>query len=200
MAEALPYIMAASTVYNVGRQINADYKADQMQKKLLEENKPIGWDEALTQAQQTLNPIYDKQIQQVMKQSDKDLMARGFYGQMPGDVLSQARQWDVQRDKAGAVTNLAKQTQSQSQANAMQAHQLAAQYALGQGAQRLQAYPQILSGLEHGSTQHIFDGLQLYLNAIKLGLNPFGGPDFPGSSGIPAQTNQHTPGKYPLPY
>lgn len=153
MAEALPFIMAGvstvSAIDNMSRQNRAEQQAQQMQQQLQEQNKPIGWDEALAQAQQTLNPIYDKQLEQVMRQSDKDLISRGFYGQLPGDALGQSRRWNVLNDKTTAIASLAGQTKNQSQQNALQANQLAMQYALGQGNMRLQALPQTWENLQN---------------------------------------------------
>lgn len=115
--------------------------AKRMQDQVLANNKPLSWDQALAQATQQLSPIYDKQLPEIMRQSDKDLISRGLYGQLPGDALGQSRRWDVLNDKQTAINNLAAQTQGMSQQNALNAYQMAMQNALGQSNMRTQAFP-----------------------------------------------------------
>lgn len=192
MAEAIPFVMplvgTVSAISNMSHQNKAAQQARQMQKQLQEQNKPIGWEEAWAQAQQSLNPIYDKQLEQVMRQSDKDLIARGFYGQLPGDALAQSRRWDVLNDKTAAIANLANQTKNQSQQNALNANQLAMQYALGQGNLRLQQWPQTWNTLTQLDTtwsnllgygkspteDDLTDGLQKLYDAASVGQLPPG--------------------------
>ncbi len=105
--------------------------------KQLQEMAPptLSYDEALEQAQGVLNPLYDEQLEKNLQAVDRGNLSRGFYGQMPGDALKLSRALDVERARAGQIASLAQQMQGQSQQQALQQQQLAAQYALGRGQQ-----------------------------------------------------------------
>ena len=105
--------------------------------KQLQEMAPptLSYDEALEQAQGVLNPLYDEQLEKNLQAVDRGNLSRGFYGQMPGDALKRSTALDVERARAGQIASLAQQMMGQSQQNALQQQQLAAQYALGRGQQ-----------------------------------------------------------------
>lgn len=90
----------------------------------------LSWEEAMKRATETLTPIYDEQLQKTLEDVDKELIRRGFFGQLPGAVLSGERATDVERAKAAAIAALAGQMQGQSEQNALAQQQLAAQWAL----------------------------------------------------------------------
>jgi hypothetical protein len=105
--------------------------------KQLQEMAPptLSYDEALEQAQGVLNPLYDEQLEKNLQTVDRGNLSRGFYGQMPGDALKRSTALDVERARAGQIASLAQQMKGQSQLQALQLQQLAAQYALGRGQQ-----------------------------------------------------------------
>ena len=94
----------------------------------------LGWDEAMRQATETLNPIYDERMQQTLGNVDKELIQRGFFGQLPGAALAGSRAADVERAKAAAIASLGGQMQSQSQDQALAQQRLAAEWAMNQSA------------------------------------------------------------------
>ena len=103
--------------------------------KQLQEMAPptLGYDEALEQAQGVLNPLYDEQLEKNLQAIDRSNIARGFYGQMPGDAFKRSTAAEIESARAGQIASLAQQMQGQSQLQALQQQQLAAQYALGRG-------------------------------------------------------------------
>lgn len=80
--------------------------------------------DALQQAQSIVNPLFDQQLDNTMKNMDYQNMQRGFYGQLPGDVLKNARALDVERSRASQTSNLAQQLFQQSQANSLAQQQM----------------------------------------------------------------------------
>lgn len=86
----------------------------------------------MKRARETLTPIYDEQMQKTLENVDKELMARGFYGQLPGDVLKGARATDIERAKAAAIAALGGQMQTQSEEQALATQKLAAEWAINQ--------------------------------------------------------------------
>ena len=105
--------------------------------KQLQEMAPptLSYDEALEQAQGVLNPLYDEQLEKNLQAVDRSNIARGFYGQMPGDAFKRSTAAEIESARAGQIASLAQQMQGQSQLQALQQQQLAAQYALGRGQQ-----------------------------------------------------------------
>ena len=135
MAEiAVPALISgAAAIGSSAIQANAQKQAA----KQLQEMAPptLSYDEALEQAQGVLNPLYDEQLEKNLQTVDQGNLSRGFYGQMPGDALKRSTALDVERARAGQIASLAQQMQGQSQQQALQQQQLAAQYALGRGQQ-----------------------------------------------------------------
>lgn len=95
----------------------------------------LSYDEALQQAEDVLNPLYDEQLEEALQAIDRSNIARGFYGQMPGDAFKRSTAAEIESARAGQIASLAQQMQGQSQLQALQQQQLAAQYALGRGQQ-----------------------------------------------------------------
>jgi hypothetical protein len=147
--EALPFIQAGATIFGVGNQIYQQNQAQQQMQRAMKENPALTLDQAWQQAQTVLNPVYDKQIADVMRQSDKDLLARGFYGQLSGDALGQSRRLDALNAKQTAIASLANSMAGQSKDRALQYQQLAIQNALGQGNLANQTWQGVV-GAAHG--------------------------------------------------
>jgi hypothetical protein len=71
-------------------------------------------DQANEQSGKTLNPIYDKIVDKNLSNLDKSNMARGFYGQLPGDVLKRSTEGDLRNQQSAAIANLSNQLVGQS--------------------------------------------------------------------------------------
>lgn len=121
MAPILPIIQGATALVGLGQMLTPP-KAPQAPPVL-------SWDQAMTQAQAQLNPLYQEQLQKTMQTVDHNNVARGFYGQMPGDAFKNARALDVERARLAAISGLANQMQGQSQDRASQYALSAAQNA-----------------------------------------------------------------------
>ncbi len=101
----------------------------------------------MRQATETLNPIYDERMQQTLRNVDKELIQRGFFGQLPGAALAGSRAADVERAKAAAIASLGGQMQTQSQEQALAQQRLAAEWALNQSNLWNQMQQQKIQGL-----------------------------------------------------
>ena len=119
----------------------------------------------MRQATETLNPIYDERMQQTLRNVDKELIQRGFFGQLPGAALAGSRAADVERAKAAAIASLGGQMQTQSQEQALAQQRLAAEWALNQSNlwnQMQQQKIQGLGNLLHTSLYYPLDYAQAY--------------------------------------
>lgn len=135
MAEvAVPALISgAAAIGSSAINANAQRKAAQQVQDMAPPT--LSYDEALEQAQGVLNPLYDEQLMGNLESVDRGNLSRGFYGQMPGDALKRSTALDVERARAGQIASLSQQMMGQSQQNALQQQQLAAQYALNKGQQ-----------------------------------------------------------------
>ena len=135
MAEvAVPALISgAAAIGSSAIQANAQKQAA----KQVQDMAPptLSYDEALRQSGDVLNPLYDKQLEKNLQAVDRSNIARGFYGQMPGDAFKRSTAGEIESARAGQIASLAQQMQGQSQQQALQQQQLAAQYALGRGQQ-----------------------------------------------------------------
>ena len=124
-------INGASALGSSAIQANAQKQAA----KQLQDMAPptLTYDEALKQSQDVLNPLYDEQLEKNLQAVDRSNIARGFYGQMPGDAFKRSTAGEIESARAGQIASLAQQMQGQSQQQALQQQQLAAQYALSKG-------------------------------------------------------------------
>jgi hypothetical protein len=127
VAEALPFIQAALGL----AQLVQTFQGPQVP-PMPEKPPTLGWDEAMRRATETLTPIYDERLQKTLEGVDKELIARGFFGQLPGAALAGARAADVERAKAAAIAALGGQMQSQSEEQALAQQRLAAEWAINQ--------------------------------------------------------------------
>ncbi len=101
----------------------------------------------MRRATETLTPIYDERMQKTLEGVDKELIARGFFGQLPGAALTGARAADVERAKAAAIAALGGQMQSQSEEQALAQQKMAAEWAINQSDLWRQMQQQRQSGL-----------------------------------------------------
>jgi len=120
MAAALPVIAAIGQIAGVVGGV----------KSVIDSFKPkpaappvLSYDQAMSQAQNSLNPIYDKQVSQTLAALDKGATARGFYGQAPADAFNRSTAAQIRGDQASAIANLGAQMQNQSAAQASQFQQ-----------------------------------------------------------------------------
>ena len=200
MAEALPFIQAGATIFGVGNQIYQQNQAQQQMQRAMKENPALTLDQAWQQAQTVLNPVYDKQIADVMRQSDKDLIARGFYGQLSGDALGQSRRLDALNAKQTAIASLANSMAGQSKDRALQYQQLAIQNALGQGNLANQTWQGVVGALPGID----FVSMSETLKRLRQSGEPFGSAKWYDSSvKLPTAltgTSGSGMGGYVLPY
>jgi len=200
MTEALPFIQAGATIFGVGNQIYQQNQAQQQMQRAMKENPALTLDQAWQQAQTVLNPVYDKQIADVMRQSDKDLIARGFYGQLPGDALGQSRRFDALNAKQTAIASLANTMEGQSKDRALQYQQLAIQNALGQGNLANQTWQGVVGALPGID----FVSMSETLKRLRQSGEPFGSAKWYDSSvKLPTAltgTSGSGMGGYVLPY
>ena len=143
MAEALPFIQGALGLAQLAQTVAGPPAPPPAPKA----PPTLGWDEAMRQATETLNPIYDERMQQTLRNVDKELIQRGFFGQLPGAALAGSRAADVERAKAAAIASLGGQMQTQSQEQALAQQRLAAEWALNQSNLWNQMQQQKIQGL-----------------------------------------------------
>jgi len=200
MAEALPFIQAGATIFGVGNQIYQQNQAQQQMQKAMKENPALTLDQAWQQARTVLDPVYDKQMVDVMRQSDKDLISRGFYGQLPGDALGQSRRFDALNAKQTAIASLANSMAGQSKDRALQYQQLAIQNALGQGNLANQTWQGVVGALPGID----FVSMSETLKRLRQSGEPFGSAKWYDSSvKLPTAltgTSGSGMGGYVLPY
>jgi hypothetical protein len=72
-------------------------------------NQAPTFEEATSQASAALNPMYDEQMKTTLQNVGNQMKSRGFYGQLPGDILTQNAAAKVEEARAGAVGNMANQ-------------------------------------------------------------------------------------------
>lgn len=143
MAEALPFIQGALGLAQLAQTVSGPPAPPPAPKA----PPTLGWDEAMRQATETLNPIYDERMQQTLRNVDKELIQRGFFGQLPGAALAGSRAADVERAKAAAIASLGGQMQTQSQEQALAQQRLAAEWAMNQSNMWNQTQQQRQAGL-----------------------------------------------------
>lgn len=161
MAEALPFIQGALGLAQLAQTVAGPPAPPPAPKA----PPTLGWDEAMRQATETLSPIYDERMQQTLRNVDKELIQRGFFGQLPGAALAGSRAADVERAKAAAIASLGGQMQTQSQEQALAQQRLAAEWALNQSNLWNQIQQQKIQGLGnllHTSLYYPLDYAQAY--------------------------------------
>ena len=126
-------ISGAAAIGSSAIQANAQKQAAKQVQEMAPPTLTI--EEAEQQAKKLLNPLYDEQLKENLKAIERSNIARGFYGQMPGDAFELSRAAEIESARSDQIASLAQQMQGQSQQQALQQQQLAAQYALGRGQQ-----------------------------------------------------------------
>ena len=88
----------------------------------------LTWDEAVKRASAQLDPLYAEKLQATMDAVDQDLIARGFFGQVPGAVVQRSSAAKIATEKAGQTANLAQELVNRSADEANQILQSQLQY------------------------------------------------------------------------
>lgn len=86
----------------------------------------LSWQDALSQSETVLNPLYQEQMDTTLKELANANKRRGFYGQAPGDLLMQERAAEVEKARLGAIGQMASQLQQAAQARRDQMKQFGA--------------------------------------------------------------------------
>jgi len=85
----------------------------------------LSFEDASSRAAAALNPLYNQQLQGTLKAVERDLIRRGFFGQMPSVPITREEAANVENARAAAIGSLANQMVGQSEQQALQAQQLA---------------------------------------------------------------------------
>ncbi|MES0334792.1 MAG: LysM domain-containing protein [Candidatus Magnetobacterium sp. LHC-1] len=85
----------------------------------------LTWEDAIARAGETLNPVYDQRMDQVMKNVNAKNLQSGFYGQLPGEALKRETAVQEEQNRIMAQKDLANQLVGQSESNALQKQQMA---------------------------------------------------------------------------
>src|SRR5690606_661254 len=103
-------------------------------------------EEAVERAQATLNPLYQEMLNETLRNLQRQQIARGFFGQLPGAALERSTAADIETRRAQQIAQLAEQMVGQEHARAMDIAraQLAAEQARWAGQQ--QNFQNIMSG------------------------------------------------------
>lgn len=117
--EALPWIQAA-----VG--INSIIQSSKTPKK----PPTLGYDEAVQRASRVVDPMYDIRAKETLDALNNQLVARGFYGQRPGDTLVMDKMGDLEAQRMAQIAAMASDMVGRSEANAL------SEWALAQQGQR----------------------------------------------------------------
>lgn len=170
MAEALPFIQGALGLAQLAQTVAGPPAPPPAPKA----PPTLGWDEAMRQATETLSPIYDERMQQTLRNVDKELIQRGFFGQLPGAALAGSRAADVERAKAAAIASLGSQMQTQSQEQALAQQRLAAEWALNQSNLWNQMQQQKIQGLGNLLSTALNYPLQHYQTTLEWPWDTWG--------------------------
>lgn len=159
MAAALPYIQAAGTIFGIGQGLGlwGQPKTSKASASAPAAVPGLSYEEALRQAGDVLNPLYDERLQQSLREVDRHNIARGFFGQLPGAALARSTAADIERARAGQIAGLAQQMIGQSQQAALQQQQLALQQAAQQSQARQGTFGNLLGAI--GTGWNIYRGL-----------------------------------------
>ncbi|MGD9154385.1 MAG: hypothetical protein PVG90_02645 [Bacillota bacterium] len=107
---------AAGTISTIGSLANT-YQSYKNAKN----TKAMSYSNALEQAQNSLNSLYDKNVTNTIGSLNKAAANRGFYGQAAADQLKSNTVADIRANQASDIAKYATQLQSASAANAANA-------------------------------------------------------------------------------
>lgn len=143
MPNALPWIMAGTALINTFR--------PQPSVQLPPPPPTLTMEEARRQAEAILNPLFNEQLQETLRQVQLANIRRGFFGQAPGAELSQRSAADIESRRAQNIAQLASQLQGMTWDQAAQHAQLAMQAAQLQANDplaRMASFASIMGGIQ----------------------------------------------------
>lgn len=117
--EALPWIQAA---IGIGKIIQGS--------KTPQKPPTLSYDEAVQRASGVIDPMYDIRAKEALDALNNQLVARGFYGQRPGDTLVMDKIGDLEAQRIAQIAAMASDMVGRSEANAL------SEWALAQQGQR----------------------------------------------------------------
>ena len=118
--EALPWIQAA---VGIGRIIQGS--------KTPQKPPTLGYDEAVQRASGVIDPMYDIRAKEALDALNNQLVARGFYGQRPGDTLVMDKMGDLEAHRIAQIAAMASDMVGRSEANALSEWALAQRGQMG---------------------------------------------------------------------
>lgn len=140
-------------------------------------------EEAMTQAQAMLNPLYDEMLNETLRNLHQQQIARGFFGQLPGAALERSTAADIRSRQAQQTAQLAEQMRGQEHARAMDIarQQFGAEQA--RWAAQQQNFQNILGGAQMGWNlgREMFGGLDVLQTLGLWGLGNRTDPTIQGS-------------------
>lgn len=114
-------------------------------------NPSMTYDQATNMASNELNSLYNDQAQNAIKDASRGLMARGFYGQLPGDSQTLDALAKVENARASAVGGRASQLYDNSQSRALAYKQLGMNTFGTYGTMDVPVFPTVETGQTGGS-------------------------------------------------
>lgn len=145
MPQALPYILGAQAIVSTIQSLNPPRPPATP--------PTLSWEQAMEQAQQTLNPLYDQALQDTLQRVALQNIRSGFFGQAPGSALSQDAAARLEANRLSHIGQLAQQMVGLSQEQALRQQALASQFALNQFQAQQSALPNLVNvGLRLGET------------------------------------------------
>ena len=149
--------------------------------------------EAVERAQATLNPLYQEMLNETLRNLQRQQIARGFFGQLPGAALERSTAADIETRRAQQIAQLAEQLIGQAHARAMDLDRAQLAAAQDSWAGQQQNLQNIMSGIGMGWNigQQMLGGLDI-LRALGLwGAGNQTDPSIPESVS-PASTTAFT--------
>lgn len=95
----------------------------------IEPPSTLTYNEALQQATDKLNPLYENGQTELMDALDKNAVNRGFFGQLPTEAIKSYKANELNNQRSSDISDLASSIQNRSQDYATQQQQLASQQA-----------------------------------------------------------------------
>jgi len=85
----------------------------------------LSWEEAQKRAEATLTPLYQQQLQERLRDVERDLIRRGLFGQMPSVPLTREETARIENARAAAIAQLANELIGRSETQARAAEEAA---------------------------------------------------------------------------
>lgn len=114
------------------RQYQLPPELQQIYSQLLNYQPPavLSFEEARRRAEEALNPLYQQQLQERLRDVERDLIRRGLFGQMPSVPLTREEAARIENARAAAIGQLANELVGRSEQSARAAEEAARQRAL----------------------------------------------------------------------